>query len=225
MSTQARARPAEPPARAHPGHPSAAPPGPARGDLVLAGLLLAAAAFVGVAVASALGLVTLPSSQPVLAPPAAVALPGGSVPAPVSLSVPAIELDVPLGRLGLDPAGAVRPPARPQDAGWVEVSARPGRPGPAVLAGHLDSRSAPAVFARLGELEPGDRVEVGLDDGTEVAYVVRRTEQHPKDAFPTEAVYGASPVTTLRLVTCGGSLDPMTGHYRDNVVVYADLAG
>jgi len=27
----------------------------------------------------------------------------------------------------------------------------------------------------------------------------------------------------LRLVTCGGSFDSSTGHYRDNVVVSADL--
>jgi hypothetical protein len=64
---------------------------------------------------------------------------------------------------------------------------------------------------------------VGLEDGTEVSYVVRGSEQHSKDAFPTEAVYGASPVPTLRLITCGGVVDPSTGHYRDNVVVYADL--
>lgn len=194
-----------------------------RGDLVLAGLVVAGLACICLALASALGLLWTPSVRPVVAAPAPVAVPAASVPAPASLTVPAIDLDVPLGRLTLDDAGAVRPPARPSDAGWVEVSARPGRPGPAVLAGHLDSRVGPAVFARLGELRPGDRVEVEMDDGSRVAYVVRRTEQHPKDAFPTEAVYGASPVPTLRLVTCGGTVDPRTGHYRDNVVVYADL--
>ena len=94
-----------------------------------------------------------------------------------------------------------------------------------MVAGHLDSRTGPGVFARVGELRPGDRVEVGLDDGTEVAYVVRGSERHAKDAFPTQAVYGASPVPVLRLVTCGGDVDPATGRYRDNVVVYADLVG
>jgi hypothetical protein len=28
----------------------------------------------------------------------------------------------------------------------------------------------------------------------------------------------------LRLITCGGSFDRTTGHYRDNVIVYARLA-
>jgi hypothetical protein len=27
----------------------------------------------------------------------------------------------------------------------------------------------------------------------------------------------------LRLITCGGSFDRATGHYRDNVIVYATM--
>lgn len=196
---------------------------PARGDRLLTGLLLAAIACLAMATAAAFGLLGLPESSAEVVAPAPLAMPAAAVPEPVTLTVPAIDLDVPLHRLGLDEAGAVRPPGLPEQAGWVEVSARPGRPGPSVLAGHVDSRTGPAVFARLGELRPGDRVEVGLDDGTEVTYVVRRTEQHAKVAFPTQSVYGASPVPTLRLVTCGGEIDPRTGHYVDNVVVYADL--
>jgi hypothetical protein len=37
-------------------------------------------------------------------------------------------------------------------------------------------------------------------------------------------VFGPSPDPLLRLITCGGSFDRSTGHYRDNVVVTARLA-
>lgn len=206
----------------------AASPSPARttpsGNRLLVGLLLAAVLLMGAGTAAAFGVFGVPAPRLAAAAPAPLALVGDSAaPAPVALSVPAIGVDVPLKRLGLDGAGAVIPPDHPDEAGWVEVTATPGRPGPAVIAGHVDTRSGPAVFVRLAELQPGDRVNVRLDDGSRWTYVVRRSEQHAKDAFPTAAVYGASPVSTLRLVTCGGTVDAATGHYRDNVVVYADL--
>jgi hypothetical protein len=72
-------------------------------------------------------------------------------------------------------------------------------PGPAVIVGHVDSRRGPAVFHRLGELEAGDEVVVRRADGSQVRFVVQRLERWPKDAFPTEAVYG----TVRREPSCG----------------------
>jgi hypothetical protein len=37
-------------------------------------------------------------------------------------------------------------------------------------------------------------------------------------------VYGDLDHAGLRLITCGGTFDRSTGHYRSNVVVYARLA-
>ena len=93
--------------------------------------------------------------------------------------------------------------------------------GPAVVAGHVDSATGVAVFTRLGELAPGDEVEVGLSDGTLVRYVVTGSERYPKDAFPSAEVYGPAPASLLRLITCGGTFDRAAGSYRDNLVVYA----
>jgi hypothetical protein len=42
--------------------------------------------------------------------------------------------------------------------------------------------------------------------------------------FPTISVYGPTPTPQLRLITCGGTFDPQTGHYLSNIVVYATLA-
>jgi len=51
--------------------------------------------------------------------------------------------------------------------------------------------------------------------------VVDRIAHYPKAAFPTADVYGDVPGPELRLITCGGAFDEGTGHYADNVVVYA----
>ncbi len=46
-----------------------------------------------------------------------------------------------------------------------------------------------------------------------------RTDHFP----PTQLVYGNTNHAALRLITCGGSFDFSTGHYVDNVVVFATL--
>ena len=58
-----------------------------------------------------------------------------------------------------------------------------------------------------------------------VASRVLRVERNAKTRFPTDDVYLSTLQPTLRLVTCGGAFDPASGHYADNVVVFASLAG
>lgn len=155
------------------------------------------------------------------------ALPGrlaaGRPSAPVRLLIPAIGVDTPLDRLGLDPGGAMQVPADFGRAGWFAAGPAPGQPGPAVLAGHVDSRGGPAVFFRLRELAPGDGVQVELADGSRLRFAVEGSRSYPKAAFPTAAVFGPTPDTALRLITCGGSFDRARGSYRDNLVVSARL--
>jgi sortase (surface protein transpeptidase) len=140
---------------------------------------------------------------------------------PVRLRIPAIGVDARLEQLGLDPSGAVQPPSAWQEAGWYTGSARPGQAGPAVLLGHVDSRSGPAVFYRLAALRPGDRVEVSRADGSAATFRVTGRQQVAKSRFPTDLVYGPTLEPSLRLVTCGGNFDTRSGHYRDNVIVSA----
>jgi hypothetical protein len=54
---------------------------------------------------------------------------------------------------------------------------------------------------------------------------VGRLERHPKTALPTKRIWTATPKPVLRLITCTGLIDRATGHYRDNLIVYAAQAG
>jgi sortase (surface protein transpeptidase) len=142
---------------------------------------------------------------------------------PARLRIPAIGVDTPLLRLGLDAHGAVEAPTAWDKAGWYTASARPGQAGPAVVLGHVDSKSAPAVFYRLATLRPGDRVEVTRTDGTRATFRVSGRQQVAKSQFPTDLVYAPTLEPSLRLVTCGGTFDRRSGHYRDNIIVSAVL--
>ena len=146
-----------------------------------------------------------------------------TVPAPVRVRLPSVDVDSSLARLGTDAAGALVPPADFDQAGWFTAGPAPGETGPAVIAGHVDSRTGPAVFFRLAELAVGDPVLVGRRDGTTVTFTVTAVDRYAKSAFPTAEVYGPTPDAQLRLITCGGDFDRSRGSYTDNVVVSARL--
>jgi hypothetical protein len=142
---------------------------------------------------------------------------------PTRLRIGALGVDSALEDLSLDVSGKLAAPRSYDLAGWFAGGVLPGDPGPAVIAGHVDSAKGPAVFYRLNELGPGDTVEV-LRGDTWVTFRVTDTEQYPKDQFPSERVYRPTPGAELRLITCGGDFDPGRLSYRDNLVVYAVIA-
>jgi sortase (surface protein transpeptidase) len=142
---------------------------------------------------------------------------------PVRVEIPAIGVDAPLVRLGLDRTRSLDVPVRFDVAGWWTGGTRPGERGPAVIAGHVDSKTGPAIFYRLGKLGRGDAITVERRDGSTVRFIVRDVGHYAKTAFPTKQVYGATPRPTLRLITCSGDFDRSTGHYVDNTVIYAEI--
>lgn len=148
---------------------------------------------------------------------------GPSVGDPTFLTIASIGVRSELLPLGLAPDGTAQVPGDPQRAGWFTGGPRPGDDGPAVIVGHIDSLTGPAVFFRLRELHAGDQVVVGTTSGRLVAFSVDRVEQVAKNAFPTAEVYGPAQGRQLRLITCGGSFDRSTGHYRDNVIVFLTM--
>jgi hypothetical protein len=142
---------------------------------------------------------------------------------PVRLQIPAIDVSTPLVHLGRLPDGTLQVPKAWGTAGWYDQGPRPGQPGPAVILGHVDSKSGPAVFYQLQTLRPGDTVRVGLADGRTLVFRVQRLQRYPKDEFPTQAVYFPTLDRELRLITCGGDFDYARDSYVDNIVVYATL--
>ena len=140
---------------------------------------------------------------------------------PVRVEIPAIGVSSSLVRLGLDRDRSMEVPADFQVAGWFTGGPQPGQLGPAVIAGHVDSRTGPAVFYRLRDLRPGDQVRVVRADRRVVGFEVDSLASHPKRSLPSEAVYGATSAPALRLITCAGSFDRSSRSYRENLVVSA----
>jgi hypothetical protein len=148
---------------------------------------------------------------------------GRSAP-PVRVEIPAIGVSSALVRLGLNPDGTMQVPDDYGRAGWFTGGPAPGDVGPAVIAGHVDSRSGPAIFYRLRDLRRGDAITIVRADGTTARFVADDVVRYPKRAFPTQAVFGPVPDPVLRLITCGGRFDRSRRSYVDNLIVTAQLA-
>ncbi|MGW5412162.1 class F sortase [Actinomadura geliboluensis] len=176
---------------------------------------------------------TATAAPPMPAPDASTA-PGTAVPtttpalprsAPLRLEVPRIDVRTPLMTLAKNADQTVETPplSRAQVAGWYRLGPAPGSRGAAVLIGHVDTATGPAVFYRLGDLRPGDTARVLREDGRTAVFRIDSVERVGKDNFPTQRVYGDPGYAAIRLITCGGRFDRGSGHYVDNVIAYGHL--
>lgn len=150
-------------------------------------------------------------------------LTNGVGPRPVRLFVSTIQVDAPVQPVGLTTQGELEVPVKADIPGWWSGGKIPGKPGPTVIVGHVDSKVGAGVFVKLRDIQPGDRIFVLQSDGTIFSYLAETISRHDKDDFPTKDVYGPTEESTLRLITCGGAFNRKTGHYVDNIIVFAKL--
>ena len=162
--------------------------------------------------------VTLPPNQSLTAKPE---MASRSRVLPASLKIPAIQVSSDVTSLGLKEDDTVEVPRDPATVGWYSLGPTPGQPGSSVMLGHRDSKQGAAVFYRLRNLKPADRVAVRLSDRAIAHFEVTRVVSYANEKFPAQKVYdGTTRRPVLNLVTCGGAYDRAAGGYQSNVVVY-----
>ncbi|MEV4162649.1 class F sortase, partial [Nonomuraea dietziae] len=145
---------------------------------------------------------------------------------PKTIQIPSLALGARIMPVGFEEGRIASPPlSASQRVGWFSMGPEPGATGAAILVGHYDSTTGPAVFYRLSELRPGRLIYVTRKDGRRLRFRVTRKATYPKDDFPGREVYADPGRPELRLITCSGAFDTSTRHYVDNTVVYATLIG
>jgi hypothetical protein len=148
---------------------------------------------------------------------------GAAVP-PRRLTIAAIGVDAAVRATGIDKAtGALDVPPSVDSVGWYRFGPDlAAEAGSIVIAGHVDSaEQGRGAFFRLRDLRAGDRVTVTGPGGEKRAYTVDSRRVYAKSSAPLDRLFARDGPPRLTLVTCGGSFDRGTGHYRDNVVVTA----
>ncbi len=152
------------------------------------------------------------STQPLSVPPL-----GGS---PTRLAIPTVTLTAPVVPVQIDNA-ALGVPDNVHTLGWWSGGPSPGDPhGTVVIDGHVDSaRQGLGALAAVSRLTLGAAIEVTATRGV-LTYQVQAIRAYSKNTLPAD-VFNPKGPPLLVLITCGGPFDAATGHYRDNIVIYA----
>lgn len=145
-----------------------------------------------------------------------------SGPRPNRLVIDALSIEAPVGEYGVASNGQMDVPNNITEVGWYKFGPSPGEPGSAVLAAHVDlAGPGRGLFYDLDELEEGDEVSVGYDDGSARRFRVVARTTYLKSELPLDVIFSRGGDPVLTLVTCGGGFSRSTGSYDSNVVVYA----
>ena len=135
---------------------------------------------------------------------------------PLSLEIPsqAIKARITM-RAEIDADGLLTAPANPRQLGWWNASA-----GMLVLDGHVGFDHIPGTLVNIDQLESGDQLVVQGAAHLSIRYRVVQTTLIPKGGLPS--IYFSQKYNGwIMLITCGGSFNTSTGHYRSNVVTLA----
>ncbi|WP_406497149.1 class F sortase [Streptomyces sp. NBC_00846] len=144
---------------------------------------------------------------------------------PTRLQIPSLAVNAPFTGLVVGADGRLTPPPAndPNMVGWFKHGVTPGERGAAIVAGHVDTMTGPAVFLQLQFLKPGATVDIIRADGSVATFKVDSVETFSKANFPDKRVYSDTPSAQLRLITCGGAYNKTVKDYEDNVVAFAHL--
>lgn len=142
---------------------------------------------------------------------------------PTDIAIPSIDVNASIEQVGLLETGQMDTPSTEDGVAWFEPGSKPGVKGNAVLAGHVDSKTGPAIFYHLKDLEKGDEITVKDKQGTKLTFVVKKKQSYPRDKAPLNEIFGYSKGRHLNLITCTGTFDRSKGTHQERLVVYAEL--
>ena len=143
---------------------------------------------------------------------------------PASIEIPAIDVTSTIENVGELENGQMGVPKEINNVGWFEPGILPGSQGSAVMAGHIDSLTGPAIFYKLDQLKTNDEVIVKGADGESLTFVVTKTETYPRKEAPIEQIFGFSYGSRLNLITCTGDFNKKAKTHEERLVVYTELA-
>lgn len=142
---------------------------------------------------------------------------------PDRLQIPAIHLDSPVEPVGLLPSGQMGVPTSFDTVGLLVPWTKPGENGNAVIAGHFDHTTGPAIFYNLRKVKPGDSIRISNACGHHYTFVVTRTQTYKTKESPLQQIFGPSDKVRLNLITCAGKFNKQTKEHSHRLIVFSEL--
>jgi sortase (surface protein transpeptidase) len=144
---------------------------------------------------------------------------------PARILAPAIGLDAPIIAVKVDASGAMGTPRTAGEVGWY--GPRPGDPGNALFAGHVDwlvaGQPVKGSFYLLSKLKAGDLVSIRAADGQTRSFRVEWNRYYQANKAPVDEITGPTDHSSITLITCGGQFDRSLRSYVGRWIVRASL--
>jgi len=141
---------------------------------------------------------------------------------PNKIMIPSVNIKSDVDPVGVLSDGQMDVPKSPERVGvWIGIN--PGQKGNAVIAGHVDNYTGPAVFYPLKKIKPGDPVIVSNDAGVYLVFKVTAIESYPASDAPLERIFGKANEERLNLITCTGKYNRQKKEHEKRLVVFTRL--
>ena len=152
---------------------------------------------------------------------------GTSTPAalvPARLRIPSLGISATVETAGIKADGTMGTPQNFDNIAWYSPGAKPGAPGSAVFAGHVNNALLKAgVFEHLSLISVGAYITVEDSAGKSLVYRVSSVDQYPANAA-TDVLFATSGPSQIVLVTCDGVWVPSARTFDKRLVIIAKPA-
>ncbi|MCK6078131.1 class F sortase [Paenibacillus silvae] len=142
---------------------------------------------------------------------------------PVRICIPAVRLSAKVVPVGLQPDGRLGVPKSSEVAGYYEDGIKPGEPGNALIAGHVDDYKGPGIFYPLKKVKPGSFVLLFDAKNDVLVYRVEQNESYFTQDAPLDRIFGDTNEYRLNLITCTGIYNRNKKEHEQRLVVYTQL--
>lgn len=142
---------------------------------------------------------------------------------PHKIIIPSLRIKATVEPVGVLTNGQMGVPRDTNRTGILYPGILPGEKGNAVIDGHVDSYTGPAIFFNLKKLKPSDVVIVKNKKGRELTFVVESVERFTPKTAPLERIYGTSEEIRLNLITCTGKFNRKKKEHEERLVVFTRL--
>lgn len=143
---------------------------------------------------------------------------------PHKIDIPAVRIHSIIEPVTYLENGQMGVPGNTDRVGYLSTGVLPGAAGNAIMDGHVDTYTGPAVFYPLKKLKKGDFVYVTGADGCKVQFVVESVKFYLTSEAPIQTIFGSTEEHRLNLITCAGRYSRSRKEHEGRLVVYTKLA-
>ncbi|MFK4300237.1 MULTISPECIES: class F sortase [unclassified Paenibacillus] len=145
----------------------------------------------------------------------------GSIPR--KIDIPAVRIHSIIEPVTYLKNGQMGVPGNTDRVGYLSTGILPGAAGNAIMDGHVDTYTGPAVFYPLKKLKRGDFVYVTGDDGCKLQFVVESVKFYLTSEAPIQTIFGPTEEHRLNLITCAGRYSRSKKEHEGRLVVFTKL--